>query len=284
MSDAALDPKNQEAINAALSADWEKALDLNLELSKEYPTDAKTLNRLARAYLELGQISKARAIYQSVLKLDPYNNIAAKNLSRLANIKKKDLQPAPDVKNTNFNPQIFLEEPGKTKILHLADLAMPKVLANLRIGDQVRLEPQRDDVIIFSPDNKRLGKVDATWAKTLARALRLGSKFMALVKSLQIKSSSSDSSLSIFVKELERSPKLSESIFPSTSSPFTPYVREDALDILSEKNNASSEFEEVAEHEDTGIIKEGSDEDHQTSSLETLAKREREEDQGYEDD
>ena len=39
--------KSQEAINAALTQDWKKALDLNLEILKNDPENTDTLNRLA---------------------------------------------------------------------------------------------------------------------------------------------------------------------------------------------------------------------------------------------
>ncbi len=284
MSDAALEPKTQESIEAALAQDWEKALELNLELVKKYPDDAETLNRLARAYLELGQVSKAKTSYNKVLKLDQYNSIAANNLKRLANIKKEDIQNAQSTINGNINLDIFLEEPGKTKVIKIFDLAMPRILAGLRIGDRLNLEAKKDDVIVFSAERKRLGKIDAETSKTLSKALRAGSKFVALVKSVRMKSSSSDSALSIFVKEIHHSPKLAQNIFPVASSHFTPYVREETLGFLSDKNSASSEPDGSREQEEAeSSMKEVSRDVSQTSSLETLAEKENQEEQNYED-
>lgn len=283
MSDVELDPKVKESINAALASNWERALELNLALAKEYPDDPETFNRLARAYLELGQVSKAREHYNKVLKIDPYNSIATKNLKRLGSLRKKDIQEGV-AKNGNVDPDIFLEEPGKTKVINIVDLAMPKVLASLRIGEPVQLVPQKNFVIVLSSEGKRVGKVAAEWSKRLAKALRAGSKFTALVKSAQIKSSS-EPSLSIFVKETKRSSKLSESIFPTTSDRFTPYIREESMDLLSEKNKSDSTIEIEAGGEVEDLPKEElPPEEKETSSLETLAEQESQEDQPLEDE
>jgi len=282
-----MNPKTQEAINAAISKDWQKALELNVELAREYPDDVETLNRLARTYLELGEIAKAKSNYKKVLDIDPYNSIAEKNLAKLAALNKSNIKVLthPDDVNTNIDPDVFLEEAGKTRILLLNDLAMPSVLASLKTGDSLKLDPQRSDVIVYSKEGKRVGKIEPDIANNLAKAIREGSTFIALVKSVQIKDSSSKPSLSIFVKEIYRSPKTSQSIFPNTSTPFTPYIREGALNILAEGQEVAMEEyddqdlpqEEVRHKIDSGNTS-------QTSSLESLAEKEIEDDQSFEDD
>jgi tetratricopeptide (TPR) repeat protein len=289
MTEATLDPKTQESIDAALSSNWEKALELNLELSKKYPKDPEILNRLARSYLELGKVSKARENYNKVLKIDPYNSIAAKNIKKLANIKKKDIKNGQSGTNESMDPDIFLEEPGKTKVVNLVDIAMLSVLASLRIGDKVSLDPQRNDVVVHTAENKRLGKMESNWAEKIAKAIRAGSKFAAFIKSVQLKSRTTEPALLIFVKETERSPKLSQSIFPTAPSHFTPYVREETLDILSEKSAPSSSSDESPEEEGDSSGEESNDkelaeDDTKASSLETLAEKEVQDDQSYEED
>ena len=278
MSSVDLESKAQEAIEAALSQHWQKALDLNIELAKEYPEDVDTLNRLARAYFELGEISKAKENYNKVLKIDAYNSIAEKNLKNLDSIKKKTIKnkPSEDELQRDVDPDIFLEEAGKTKVINLEDLAMPAVLASLKTGDRLNLDPQRNNVIVHSGEGKRLGKIESTWSTNIAKAIRAGSKFVALVKSVQIKSGSSQV-LSIFVKEIERSAKLSSSVFPTSSSHFNPSVSEQTLNILSEKQNVSEEESETPEDEE--VERKLDPADIQPSSLQTLAEKEIEDDQ-----
>jgi len=289
MSDAQLDPKTQEAIDAVLTQDWEKAVELNTSLVKNYSDDVDCLNRLAHAYTELGQINKSRASYKQVLKIDPYNNISTKNLAKLASVRKKDLKVAVPAENTRteiVSPDVFLEEAGKTKVLALVDIAMPKVLAAIRIGGQLTLEPRHDDVVVLTQDEKRLGKVEAYWASILAKSLRAGSEFSAVVKSVGIKGSSADSSISIFVRETVRSPKIKENIFPVLANNFTPYVREETLGFLADNNHAEEPEEHLDSSQDSAAssgFKDTNPEQPQTSSLETLAEQESA-DPGYEDE
>ena len=247
MTEASLDPKTQESIDAAISSNWDKALTLNLELSKKYSNDPEILNRLARSYLELGKVSKARENYNKVLKIDPYNSIAEKNIKKLANIKKKDIKNGQSETNESIDLDIFLEEQGKTKVVNLVDIAMPNVLASLRLGDKVKLDPQRNDVVVHTSENKRLGKIELDWSVKIAKAIRAGSKFVAFIKSVHLGNRSTEPVLVVFVKETERSPKISQSIFPTSSNHFTSYRREETLDILSEKSAPSSSSDESPE-------------------------------------
>lgn len=284
MAEENLYQKSQEAISAALSQDWKKALNLNLKLSKIDPENIDTLNRLAKACMELGQIPRAKTFYNKVLKLDKYNSIATKNLNKISSLDKNDVRVGRSVGNGIIDPDVFLEEAGKTKLISLIDLAMPSVLANLSIGDQVKLEAQRNEVIVFSQSGKRLGKINEDWAQRIAEASSAGSKFRALIKSVQIKTNDSQPHLSIFVREIERSEKLSQSIFPIDSSSFAPYIRGEAPGLLSERKEAASEeIEEDDDDEETRQDKDSTEDRPKTSSLETLAEKEIQDEENLED-
>lgn len=284
MSNAEVNPKTQQAIDAALSKDWQKALDLNKELIKEYPNDVETLNRLARTYLELGEVAKAKTNYKKVLRIDSYNNIAEKNLSKLSNLRKNTVKKSSNNETTTeVEPDIFLEEPGKSKVLVLNDLARPSILAGLKTGDSVRLDPQKDDVIVFSQESKRVGKIEPSLSVDLGLAIRAGSKFTSLVKSVRVKDSPSQYSLSIFVKETYKSPKTSKNIFPSTSSHFTPYVREETLNVLSDEQASRNKTPEEGETAEETEHKIDTEDLQKPSSLESLAAKEIEDDRNFDD-
>lgn len=241
-----LDPRFQNAIEAALSGDWTRAIELNSALFDEYPEDISILNRLGHAYSEVGQVNKASATYKKVLEIDPYNPIAKRNLERLSTLRGSDLKP----KGTRtLDPDIFLEEPGKTKTIELVDLAMPKVLIQLRVGDLVICKPSKTDVTVLSEENSRLGKLEPVWGKEVAMALSLGSTFSAVVKSIKIGKDPKDSSLSIFLRETKRSKKLANPIFPVDKN-FTPYVREETLSYLKQPETNQEVTEENSEEID----------------------------------
>ena len=59
-----------QAIHTALVGDWNNAVSLNQSILQEDPDDIDTLNRLAFAFLSLGNTKDAKNIYEKVLSLD----------------------------------------------------------------------------------------------------------------------------------------------------------------------------------------------------------------------
>src|SRR5260221_1318924 len=99
-----MDDLAQLAIAAALVSDWKKAILLNTQIIKENTEDTEALNRLARAYAEDGNIAKARATSQKVLKIDSLNPIATKCFLKWKNFKTNDGNS-----RTIVNPSVFIE-------------------------------------------------------------------------------------------------------------------------------------------------------------------------------
>ncbi len=73
-----------QAIQTALTGNWDQAISLNQELLKNNPTDIDALNRLAFAYSITGKTKEARNLYHKVLEIDTLNSIALRGLKRLA--------------------------------------------------------------------------------------------------------------------------------------------------------------------------------------------------------
>lgn len=258
----------QRAIQAALQSDWETAVKLNQEILQTDEENVETLNRLARALFESGSLSKATTTYKKVLKLDPYNPIASKNLDRLSNLSESTIKQAKPT--THLSPNIFLEEPGKTKIIAVKEFPSNKILAALRVGDQLELSSFHNNVKVSTSERKIIGRLEEVWGAKIANALRNGSQFTAVVKSVQIKDSLKDSSLQLFVKETFHSPKLPQPFFTvTTSNQFTPYIKEEALSILNSHGTTLDNGEEEDLNEE-----ETHTNSHQESSLEGLAEQE----------
>ena len=59
----------QKAISAALNGNWELAENLNKQILKKNSKDIDALNRLARTYIELGKINKAKGASKKVLEM-----------------------------------------------------------------------------------------------------------------------------------------------------------------------------------------------------------------------
>lgn len=188
------------AIQTALTGDWEKAIKINKELLGENPDDVEALNRMGLAYMILGKSKNAKDTYTKVLAIDPLNSIALKNLRKiLSNSKNKSENIVIQVNN------IFLEEPGKTKIVELINLAQSEILLTLQTGQVVDLSIKRLKVFI-SQGKKYVGVLPDDIGKRLIRFINGGNKYEAYVKS------TSHQEVTIFIRELKRASKFKDQV------------------------------------------------------------------------
>ncbi len=147
-------PLKTQAIQTALTGDWENAITLNQSLLADDPDDIDTLNRLAFAYASVGNTKEAKNIYQKVLTLDTHNPIALRNLKRLSgNISVNTQKP----KSFSHVSNLFIEEPGKTKVIELLNIADKKVVAPLRSGEEVNLSIKRMKVFVLDSQKQYIG-------------------------------------------------------------------------------------------------------------------------------
>ncbi len=205
----------EQAIKAALNQDWGKAIEINKKILEESPQNIPALNRLGRAYWEAGKIAQASQTYKKVLKFDRLNPIANKNLQRLArsgqNKNKRE-------KKTPFvtSGQIFLEEPGKTKIVKLVRLAPPSVLAQLDNADPLRLVAKKRSISVVSEDNTYLGTLPEDLSLRLIKLIKGGNQYQAFVKNVD------HQKLEIFIREVFRAKKfLNSPSFPQGKFNFS---------------------------------------------------------------
>ena len=170
----------QNAISEALHGDWEEAIKTNLLILKNSSDDTEALNRLARAYTEVGEIEKAKAIASKVLKIDPVNSIAKKSLEKWKTLKNTDRSSPQEISSDNF-----LEEPGKTKIVSLLHTGDEECLAKLNPGDQVKLLTHPHRVSVVTMDGKYIGRVSDDLSARLRRSIKLGNEYQVLVTTVE---------------------------------------------------------------------------------------------------
>src|SRR5579859_6970355 len=135
--------QKHQAIQATLDGNWELAVTINEELLKSNPTDIETLNRLAFAYTVIGRSTHAKNAYKKVLELDIFNPIAIKNLKRL------ETGASLPSNTPQLMMNMFLEESGKTKIVTLINIAQPKVIQSLQIGQSITLCIKRLKIFVL---------------------------------------------------------------------------------------------------------------------------------------
>src|SRR3989344_7228479 len=267
MGSAELDPLSNKAVEAALNNHWPEAIDFNMLLLKKYPKDVESLNRLARAYLESGRTSKAKSTYKAVLGIDPYNPIATKNVKRISELKSKGitLNPTETSNTTTSVSDLFLEEPGTTKIIQVTQLKSPKASASLRTADPVDLKNKYSATYVYNSKGKEVGVLDSFWGKKVASAIREGAKFEAYIVSAD---HTSENKISVFVRETYHPPKLENApTFPiEKTEDFHPSVSEEAVSLITTENELPGSDEDGSSEHST--------EGGKHTSLESLAQKE----------
>jgi len=187
----------QKAVSLALAGQWEEAIKVNKELLKTSPDDTDTLNRLAKAYFETGNIKKARLISTKVLKFNPSDPIANKNLSRWKSL--TSAKKAPPISQGVAN---FIEEAGKTKLVSLVNLGDKRVIAKLDAGDEVKLTTHAHRVCVLTLDGKYLGRLPDDLAARLIHLTKSGNLYRVFLKSLETRS------VKVFIRETFRAKKM----------------------------------------------------------------------------
>jgi len=178
-----------QAIQIALTGDWQKAIDLNQLILQEEPEDIDTLNRLAFAFLSIGNPKDAKNLYERVLALDMQNPIAIRNLKRLYDVNAKKI--------LTIN-NLFIEEPGKTKVMDLINIADKKIISHLRSGEELDLRIKRSRIFAYDLDNQFIGMLPDDTCQRLIKFIVAGNVYDAYVRTVD------NNKVSIFIREVKR--------------------------------------------------------------------------------
>lgn len=179
-----------QAIQTALVGEWNNAITLNQLILQEEPNDIDTLNRLAFAYLSSGNAEEAKAVYEKVLMLDMKNPIAIRNLKRLHDYNSKK---APIMINN-----LFIEEPGKTKVVELINVTEKKVLVLLRSGEKLELKVKRSKIFAYDTDDQFIGMLPDDIGQRLIKFITEGNEYEAYVRTTD------NGKVIIFLRETKR--------------------------------------------------------------------------------
>ena len=189
-------PLKSQAIQTALVGDWNNAITLNQQILLEDPEDIDTLNRLAFAFLSLGQTKDAKNLYEKVLSLDMKNPIAIRNLKRLN-----------DTKTNKINVQInnfFIEEPGKTKVIELLNIADKKIISHLRSGEMLELRIKRNKIFAIDSENQYIGMLPDDICQRLIKFMNAGNQYEAYVRTID------NNKICILARETKRMKKFKD--------------------------------------------------------------------------
>lgn len=189
---------SKHAITLAMKGRWREAVAANQEITSNFPNDADAYNRLGRAYMELGDYSRAKEAYNKTIELDPYNTIAKKNLHRLSQMG----EPAAglDTGARTAEPHHFIEEVGKAGVVNLCRLAPPEVLAGMKAGDRAYLKTDGISLIVENGRGEYLGEVEPKRTQRLIKLIGGGNRYSTAIVS------STENTLTVIIREVYQHP------------------------------------------------------------------------------
>ncbi len=217
-------PKTQaveEAVQLALDSRWQEALEVNDDLIERFGADEETSNRRGKALLELGRLEEAHAAYRATLEINPMNQIARRQTSKLQELKEAKGAVAPGSATLDVN--VFTEEPGKTTITRLLP---PTKLdpAAVAPGDPVRLELAGDGVEVRSMRGVDLGVVEPRLAQRIVRLSESGNRYEGAVTHVD------ETGVQVIIREAYQAEAMVGTVsFPvrrGREPEYRPYVRE----------------------------------------------------------
>ena len=191
--------KSREAIALALKGNWERATEVNKDILRLFPQDVDALNRLGKAFLELGRYAAAREGFENATRIAPHNTIAKKNLERLGHLQETT---SPPKQGKVVTPYLFIEESGKSGVTVLQNPAPGHVLAKMAAGDPVRLESRDHAIIVENNQGEHLGQIEPKLGMRLMRLIKGGNRYDAAIISMNRQE------ISIIISETHRHPDL----------------------------------------------------------------------------
>lgn len=238
------------AIRLALENRWEEAVAANRQLLELEPNTVEALNRLGKAYTELGHYAEARTAYARSLELDRTNTIAQKNVARLEKVLE---DVAPPETRERVDPRLFIEEPGKTGHAALIEIGEASVLAKMSAGDQVTLRAEGRQLKTYNAQGEYLGEVDPRVGLRLLDLMESGNRYIAALTQFN------ERGAQVFIREEYQDPRLAGrlSFPPKGESTVRPYVKGRVIDYELEDDEDLEEGEYPPETE--GEPEEGPD-------------------------
>ena len=250
---------HEQAVRAALDAQWDDALAINKEIVERTPKDAEAFNRLGRAHLALGQYDEARDAYGRALKADPANMIARRNLQRLDTRRRAGVpEPIADLaadseataRTTLPRTSVFIEEVGKTWVDELVNPAAAELLADIPPGEQLVLVVEEDRLNVHRSDmgepGALLGVIEAKTAERMVGLAERGNRYEVYALGL------SGQSLRVILREVHHDPSLGNTVSFPRQITSRAYLRE--RDLLRQRDEADFLFlDDDDEDEDDGI-------------------------------
>jgi hypothetical protein len=256
-----------EAIELALASKWAEAVQVNRNIIDRFGPDEDTLNRLGKAFTELGQLDDGVEAYQGTLRINPVNPIAQKNLAKLQAL--RGGQPVPTSK-AKVDVDAFIEETGKTALTALHVHADGDPCSKVSGGDPVRLLVAGDTMNVETARGVSLGHLEHALGRRLIKFLEGGNQYSGAVATCD------GGAIRIIIRETYQDPKFfGRPSFPIKKGreEFRPYAKE-SLIARADVEESEEDAEEPAEELDGMHTVESADDDVEVPELDEDTRKE----------
>ena len=190
----------RQAIEAAINSDWKSAIKFNKKVVAKDKKNLSAFLRLGFAYIQNNELTNAKKSYKQALKLQAKNLLAQDSLERIKILEGKKSKKS-KMAYVRFDPNLFLEIPGKTKSINLVKLGQKSVLAHLTIGQSVELNPKKRKIEVRTETNEYIGSVPDDLSKTLYLFIKGENKYRGFVQDFSL------NKVTIFIKEIKKGKK-----------------------------------------------------------------------------
>lgn len=181
-----------QAIDAAIQAHWTHAIKLNSQILELDRKNVQALLRLAFSYLQTGDYILSKKQYHKALRLQPKSSVAHQYLEKIEILEQGKAKPQT---KTAFDPHLFIESFGKTKMTSLTNLGQKQILASLSIGQQMQLKIKKRRVEIRTQLDEYVGTLADDISKRLILFIKAKSTYTAFIKEVNF------TKVIIFVRE-----------------------------------------------------------------------------------
>lgn len=260
-----IDKLYKQAVDAAISHDWDTAIALHKEILNIEPQYIDSHLALAFAYMQKGDLKLAKSSYRTALDIEPLNVIATNNLEKIQILLKKGTSYNQSNENVKVTSDTFMHTEGKTRVVTLSKIGQADVLAMLKIGEHVFLKLKKRRVEVRNKDGEYVGCLPDDVSKRLAFFIEAKSEYETIIKA------ATKNNVDVFIKETVKGPKVSSYIsFPEN-------IQDDLKSIM---NKDTDEDENPSGDDEDDEIEDDEDEHSEFVDLEELA-RETDEDGDY---
>jgi tetratricopeptide (TPR) repeat protein len=170
------------AIYLSTVNEWEEAIEVNQQIL-ELGEDPITYNRLAKAYMERGEVAKAHEIYQNTLRLNPTNTIARRNIARLDSLISRGIEQTDNNRQSRLQVdlRLFITEAGKTMLTNLTEVPRTLPVEALASGEKVELKVDGSRILVHDMDGELVGQLEPKLGQRLTELINGGNCYIAAV-------------------------------------------------------------------------------------------------------